>query len=164
MLRGSLTTTGALILALAALPMESEAQRSAATLSRGARVRVTAPGVNLQGHTLLFAGRDSGAIAFQKENQLENLVVPIAQITRLEVAHPHRPWASRGFVGLLAGGAVGAIAQRMIGGSCESAEMFDCFGTDLAAGLAFVGFTAGGLVTGVLHGMRPRERWTRVDP
>ena len=153
------------LLALTTVSHEVGAQRAVVELERGDRVRVTAPTLNVNKQTLLFVQRRDDVIHLQSERRLDDLSIPVAQIARLDVVRgTRRPWVAHGFVGLLAGAGVGWLISQRVTGSCTSKEMFGCIGTDLVGGLVFLGVTTGGLITGITHGLKPRDRWVRVMP
>ena len=149
--------TLSLIAVLLGLVPALSAQR-ADSIAPGTRVRITLrstqPGTNpavVIGP--LVALRDS-AISVRGDSAASDVIVPLAQVERLEMSYRNRGASARngGLIGLLVGGVLGYAA-----GSDCTAESFICFDhTDTA----MMGASAGaglGLIVGYLAG--GQERW-----
>lgn len=147
-----------LIAVLLGLVPTLSAQR-ADSIAPGTRVRVTLRDTLAGGaRPLVVIGplvalRDS-AISVRSDSTSSDVIVPLAQVERLEVSHVDRGASARngGLIGILIGGVIGYAA----GGDC-TAESFICFDhTDTA----MMGASAGaglGLLLGYLAG--GQERW-----
>lgn len=147
-----------LIAVLLGLAPALSAQR-ADSIALGTRVRITVRDTQPGGARPivvvgpLIALRDS-AISVRNDSTSSDVIVPLAQVERLEVSHVDRGASARtgGLIGIVIGGVIGYAA----GGDC-SAESFVCFDhTDTA----MMGASAGaglGLLLGYLAG--GQERW-----
>lgn len=149
--------TLSLVAVLLGLTPALSAQR-AESIAPGTRVRITLRTTQPGPSPVIVIGplvalRDS-AISVRGDSALSDVIVPLAQVERLEVSYRNRGASARngGLIGLLIGGVVGYAA-----GSDCSAESFICFDhTDTA----MMGASAGaglGLIVGYLAG--GQERW-----
>jgi len=146
-----------LIAVLLGLVPTLSAQR-ADSIAPGTRVRITLRNTQPGASPVIVIGplvalRDS-AISVRNDSTSSDVIVPLAQVERLEVSHRDRGASARngGLIGILIGGVLGYAA----GSDCK-AESFVCFDhTDTA----MMGASAGaglGLLLGYLAG--GQERW-----
>jgi hypothetical protein len=157
--------TGLVILAVAVLiPVVATGQ--SAPVAAGTRVRVTAPGNNLDKYVATVVDVRGDSIVVNVRNS--SLVVGLAEVTELEVSTGKRTqfWRSAGYglgLGIAAGALVGAVTYK----ECESDHFLGCMmapqSASESAAMGGILFGALGFVGGSVVGMVKRtDRWASV--
>ena len=132
-------------LALAVL-IPAVAIGQSASVAAGTRVRVTAPGNNLDKHVTTVVDVRGDSIVVNVRNN--SLVVGLVDLTGLEVSigKQTQVWRSAGYglaLGVVAGALVGALTYE----ECESDQFLGCM---MAPGSASESAAGGGILFGVL--------------
>lgn len=158
---------GLVVLAVAMLiPVVATGQSS--PVSAGTRVRVTAPGKDLDQHvTTVVEIRGDSIVVLGDRNS--SLPIGFADITEIEVSTGKRThfWRGAGLglgIGVVAGLVIGAVTHE----ECDPDPLFGCFlGPETASESAVLGgLTLGsiGLVAGAVIGAVSRtDRWASVN-
>ena len=157
--------TGLVVLAVAVLiPVVASGQ--SAPVAAGTRVRVTAPGNNLDKHVTTVVDVRGDSIVLNVRNS--SLVIGLADVTELEISAGKRTqfWRSAGYglgLGVVAGAVVGAVTYK----ECESDHFLGCImapqSASESAAMGGMLFGALGLVGGGIVGLLNRtDRWASV--
>lgn len=157
---------GLRVLATALLaPVVADAQ--APVVVAGARVRVTAPSIDLRRHvTTVVDVRGDSIVLGVRDNSRS---VALSDVTALEVsAGKHRRFLRSTGMGLGIGAIVGAVVGAASYEECVSTEFLGCFlAPESRAQSAIMGgavLGAAGLLTGAVVGVvRRTDRWVSVD-
>lgn len=157
---------GLMVLAAAFLaPVVADAQAS--PVVAGARVRVTAPSIDLRRYvTTIVDVRGDSIVLGVRDNSRS---VALADVTALEVsAGKRRRFLRSAGLGLGIGAIVGAVVGAASYEECVPTEFLGCFlapesrGQSAAMGAVVLG--AVGLLTGAVVGVvRRTDRWVSVD-
>jgi hypothetical protein len=150
-----------LLLALLVATPPSLRAQGPPELAPGARLRITAPEITFANKVATTVAVRGDSLVVQPVDGDTTAVIAFAQIRKLEVSQGVQRQALRGFgIGLLAGGAFGAVLGFADGDDSQGFVQFSAVEKALLGGLVFGGI--GGAV-GLAAGSATRsERWTRV--
>ena len=138
------------------------------SIQSGARVRVSASGEAYRGLIGTVSGYDSWSIGIKPDNEQSSVWVPLNSVTRLQQSRGQKSNTRKGaLIGLLAGGAVGAVVGAFAYEECQEVGFMACFMSPGSAGeTAALGGLAGGLLgagIGALIGASSKtDRWEEV--
>jgi hypothetical protein len=166
--RRSLSALVPLLLAAPAPAALVAQETSDLGLSRGDRVRVTAPLAALERRTAQFIARRGDTLQLRFGELADTLAIPVSAITRLEVSRgTYRPWVRRGLIGLFAGAALGVASAAMFveDRQCTGGAITYGCGEEKGyamAGMGIVGGLVGGAFGASVGARRPVDRWEPV--
>jgi hypothetical protein len=157
----------ALLLLVLARPdaLVGQAAARAASLYPGARVRITR--IDEKPLVAIVVARVADTLVVRAPGQAQPLTLPLAEISRLDVSTGrHRNVGKGALVGIVAGGALGAVLGAASYQPCESTEFLGCLlaPTDRGESATLGGAVGGalGLVVGALIGVVRQDTWKRV--
>jgi hypothetical protein len=151
-----------LLIVIVCRPLAAQSVSSRNTLSPGARVRVTLP--DMEPREAVVVSRTPDTLVVRWRDFSNDDAVPFAAIAQLEVNAAGRHSVLKGAtLGLLAGGAIGAIvgaaAPDSRAGSGDTIDLGEGFETAVGA----AGGAAIGLVIGTLVGLSRSADWRAVS-
>jgi hypothetical protein len=157
----------ALLLLLTARPdaLVGQAAAPAASLYPGARVRIAR--IDEKPLVAVVIARMADTLVVRAPGLAKPLALPLAEISRLDVSTGrHRNLGKGIFVGIVAGGAIGAGLGAASYEPCTSTEFLGCLGSasDRGESATIGGILGGalGLVAGSLIGAARQDTWKRV--
>ena len=147
-----------LVLALAVTAWACSGYVADTSVAPGDTVRVTAPSMDTDDSVGTVAALESDTLTVQVEGRADQLALPLASVTSLEVSRGRKSNIAKGAgIGLLAGGASGALFG-IVGCAADPCEY-------PGAVVLFFGVFGGGLglLTGLVVGAATSgERWEAV--
>ena len=154
--------------ALLMVPFASLTPQEPLPFQPGSRVRLSTQGDGVRHLVGTFSGYEGGNVGIKPDQKQSSVWVPLTSVTSFKRSSGLKSNTGKGaLIGLLAGGAVGAVVGASAYEECQEVGFMACFMSPKSAGeTAAIGGLAGGLlgagIGAIVGALNKTDRWEEV--